>query len=69
MSSNGVYDGVVWVKSSFSDQHGNECVEVATLSDDVRAVRDSKNPTGPVLTFSTAEWSAFVHGVRYGEFD
>jgi hypothetical protein len=33
-----------------------------------RAVRDSKNPTGPALIFTAAEWSAFTAGVRSGEF-
>lgn len=34
-----------------------------------RAVRDSKDPTGPALTFTAAEWSAFTAGVRASEFD
>ncbi len=33
------------------------------------AVRDSKDRQGPVLTFTPAEWRAFVVGVRSGEFD
>jgi hypothetical protein len=32
-------------------------------------VRDSKNPNGPQLSFTRAEWAAFVAGVRGGEFD
>ncbi|MEU1982327.1 DUF397 domain-containing protein [Nocardia sp. NPDC019395] len=47
-----------WFKSSHS-QAGGECVEVAHLSDTV-GVRDSKNPSGPVLRFSPAEWDAFI---------
>ena len=38
-----------WVKSSYSFANGN-CVEVAALPGAV-AVRDSKDPGGPVLTF------------------
>jgi hypothetical protein len=34
-----------------------------------RVVRDSKNPAGPVLSFTAAQWSAFTTGVRDGEFD
>jgi hypothetical protein len=33
------------------------------------AVRDSKNPTGPVLIFSTDDWESFVVGAKDGEFD
>ncbi|MGH3973026.1 MAG: DUF397 domain-containing protein [Pseudonocardiaceae bacterium] len=56
----------VWQVSSYSGNSGN-CVEVADLTAR-RAVRDSKNPTGPVLILSTAEWSAFTTGVRSSEF-
>lgn len=44
------------------------CVEVGSCDCGVR-VRDSKDQTGPVLTFTHAEWDAFVGGVRDGEFD
>ena len=60
--------GAVWRKSSFSGS-GGACVEVADLGDSHRAVRDSKNPTGPALTFTAVEWVAFTAGVRAGEFD
>lgn len=56
-----------WRKSTRSDQ-GN-CVEVAFAADGTVGVRDSKNPTGPVLQFTPAEWDAFTGGVRDGEFD
>ncbi|MGH4017535.1 MAG: DUF397 domain-containing protein [Gammaproteobacteria bacterium] len=58
----------VWRKSSRSGG-GGECVEVARLADGARAVRDSKDPTGPALRFTPAEWTAFTAGVRDGEFD
>jgi hypothetical protein len=57
-----------WVKSSLSVYNGN-CVEVAGLADDTIHVRDSKHPRGTVLSFTQAEWDAFVGGVRLGEFD
>ncbi|MBL7498293.1 DUF397 domain-containing protein [Frankia sp. CNm7] len=60
---------LVWRKSTYSAGNGGECVEVATLPDGGRAVRDSKDPDGPVLHFTTAEWIAFLAGVRNGEFD
>jgi Domain of unknown function (DUF397) len=56
-----------WRTSSHTpDQH--TCVEVARLPDGW-AVRDSKDRTGPILTFTHAEWDAFLAGARDGEFD
>jgi hypothetical protein len=57
----------VWRKSTFSNNTG-ACIEVANLDGGGRAVRDSKNPTGPVLMFTAAEWAAFATGLRAGEF-
>lgn len=45
------------------------CVEVADLPDGGRRVRDSKNPIGPALTFTAAEWAAFEAGVKDGQFN
>lgn len=59
----------VWRKASYSNGNGGNCVEVADLDAGHRAVRDSKNPAGPVLMFTPGEWSAFTAGVRDGEFD
>ena len=61
-------DNVTWHKSSYSNGTGGACVEVANLGT-TRAVRDSKNPTGPALMFTAAGWAAFTTGVRAGEFD
>lgn len=58
----------MWRKSSFSNSQA-ACVEVADLDSGGRAVRDSKNPHGPALVFTAAEWVAFTAGVRAGEFD
>jgi hypothetical protein len=33
------------------------------------AMRDGRNPEGPALIFTPAEWRAFVLGARDGEFD
>lgn len=59
--------GLEWVKSSYSGNNGN-CIEVATLPNGGRALRDSKNPDGPALAFTGAEFNAFVLGVMDGEF-
>jgi uncharacterized protein DUF397 len=55
-----------WQKSSYCGT--NACVEVAMTSN-VVLVRDSKNPESAPLSFTTDEWSAFVQGVRAGEFN
>ncbi len=61
--------GAVWRKSSRSNGNGGDCVEVADLPDGSRAVRDSKDRSGPTLLFTPSEWQAFVEGVKLGEFD
>jgi Domain of unknown function (DUF397) len=48
-----------WIKSSYSSNDGPECVEVAAASDAV-LVRDSKNTTGPRLTFAASAWGGFI---------
>lgn len=60
---------LIWHKSSYSGGTGGNCVEVAQLADGGRTVRDSKEPDGPVLCFTSAEWNAFLAGARDGEFD
>lgn len=58
----------VWVRSSRSFSNGN-CVEVAELPGGSVGVRNSRDPDGPVLKFTQAEWGAFLGGARLGEFD
>jgi hypothetical protein len=59
--------GLHWVKSSLSFANG-DCVQVARLPDGRVAVRDSKDPGGPVLRFTPSEWAAFLGAVHNGEF-
>ncbi|MFG3703225.1 DUF397 domain-containing protein [Micromonospora sp. NPDC047670] len=49
-----------WRKSSRSGSSGGNCVEVADNLPGVVAVRDSKDPAGPALTFTPTAWRAFV---------
>jgi hypothetical protein len=57
----------VWRKSSYSDN--GKCVELAALADGLIGVRDSKNPEGPVLTFTRSEVAAWLAGTKTGQFD
>ncbi|WP_406074606.1 DUF397 domain-containing protein [Micromonospora sp. NBC_01638] len=52
--------GARWRKSARSSGNGGDCVEVADNLSGVVAVRDSKDPSGPALTFPPAAWVAFV---------
>lgn len=58
-----------WRKSSRSNGSGGNCVEVAGNLPSIVAVRDSKNPDGPALVLKPARWSAFMAGVKGGDFD
>lgn len=60
--------GAQWRKSSRSGPNCDNCVEVAFIENAI-AVRDSKDPDGPVLVFTPAEWDAFIGGAKDGEFD
>lgn len=55
---------VRWRKASGSNQ-GADCVEVADLSDGV-AVRDSKDPDGPMLTLTRCGWAELAAMVKAG---
>ncbi|MEU3703284.1 DUF397 domain-containing protein [Streptomyces anulatus] len=47
-----------FTKSSYSEPSG-ECVEVACNVPRIVAIRDSKDPGGPVLTVSPGAWGDF----------
>ncbi|GAA2347294.1 DUF397 domain-containing protein [Streptomyces cuspidosporus] len=50
---------LIWKKSSHSSGEGGQCVEVARTVGAVH-IRDSKRTTGPVLTVTPTEWTAFL---------
>jgi Domain of unknown function (DUF397) len=58
-----------WRKSTYSGGNGGGCVEVAGNLPGVVAVRDSKDPGGPVLAFSPDAWRAFTAAIKAGELD
>ena len=57
-----------WRRSSRCDNSGGSCVEVMHLGDQV-LTRDSKDPEGRPQVYSREEWTAFVAGIKLGEFD
>ncbi len=59
---------VNWFKSSHSGGQ-TDCVEVAWLPAGGVGVRDSKNPAGPALTFTAAEWTTFIAALRVDRLD
>lgn len=54
---------LVWRKSSFSGGDNGDCVELRSNLD---ALRDSKNPGGPMLE---AQLGEFIAAVKSGAFD
>jgi hypothetical protein len=58
---------LAWLKAQASTYNG-QCVEIASAPGKI-AVRDSKDPDGPILVYTPAEFKAFLEGARNGEFD
>jgi hypothetical protein len=64
---------VAWRKSSYSNSSGGSCVEIAILKGardkhDI-AVRDSKDPHGPALTFTAGQWRDFTTAIKARDLD
>jgi hypothetical protein len=62
-----------WRTSSYSGGNGGQCIQVAAAPASspggpgrLCAVRDSKDPAGPVLVFGTAQWRAFAAAIKTG---
>ncbi len=81
-SGSNCFEVRAWTKSSYSGK-GSNCVEAAAVTsrdglkipagkadtEKLILLRDSKNPGGATLIFDEHEWSAFIAGVKDGEFD
>jgi hypothetical protein len=57
----------VWRKSARSN-NGGACVEIATNLPGIVAIRDSKNPDGPVLISTPDNWRAFIRRLKHQQF-
>lgn len=61
------FSGLDWRRSQLSVNNG-QCLELAR-AEGMIAIRDSKDPSGPVLMYTPAEFHAFLDGAKKGEFD
>ncbi|WP_326597990.1 DUF397 domain-containing protein [Streptomyces sp. NBC_01803] len=62
--------GAEWTKSTHSSGNGGQCVECArnlAAATGAVPVRDSKDPRGPVLAFTTNGWTSFLSAVASGD--
>jgi hypothetical protein len=67
MSSVDVPGALAWRKSARSISNG-ACVEVAPATGTI-VVRDSVNPAGAMISYSTETWQAFLADAKMGTFD
>lgn len=59
-----------WRKTSYSSGgQQNSCVEVARHRPGHVAVRDSKDPSGPVLFLEPRDWRSLTADVKAGRYD
>jgi Domain of unknown function (DUF397) len=56
-----------WITSRYCND--SACVQVAQLPGGMVALRDSKDASRPAHIFDSAEWTAFIAGVKAGDFD
>ncbi|MFE3826509.1 DUF397 domain-containing protein [Streptomyces sp. NPDC059092] len=53
----------------WSGGNGGNCVEAMKLADGRVAVRQSADPGGPALIYTTSEIAAFIQGAKSGQAD
>ncbi|MGW6457536.1 DUF397 domain-containing protein [Streptomyces sp. NPDC055078] len=56
-------------RKPWSGPNGASCVEAKKLSDGRIALRQSTDPDGPALVYTSQEMSAFIQGVKNGDAD
>ncbi|KUO11884.1 DUF397 domain-containing protein [Streptomyces sp. DSM 15324] len=52
-----------WLRSSYSNESGGNCVEVAVNIPHLVPIRDSKTPHGPVLLLTPTAWAPFLAAI------
>jgi hypothetical protein len=65
--STDIGDTSPWIKAAKSGANEN-CVEMRRHSGAIE-VRDSKNPDGPSLRYTSCEFVAWLDGAKNGDFD
>uniref|UniRef100_UPI0033C513FD DUF397 domain-containing protein n=1 Tax=Spirillospora sp. NPDC047279 TaxID=3155478 RepID=UPI0033C513FD len=55
-----------WRKSSYTGSAAQDCVEVARADEREVAVRDSKDPDGPMLMLTGGQWETLLRACRVG---
>lgn len=58
-----------WKRSSYCGPNGGDCLEVNASQPHDVGLRDSKLPSGSLLTFTAQRWGEFVAAIRCGQFD
>jgi Domain of unknown function (DUF397) len=48
--------------------NGGACIRVAPSGERI-VLGDSKDPNGPILSYTRSEWHAFITGIKHGDFD
>ncbi|MCT9082866.1 DUF397 domain-containing protein [Streptomyces fulvoviolaceus] len=65
MASNRIdLSDALWLKSSYSNGSGGDCVEIASDFPGLVPVRDSKAPDGPALLLTDRAWAPFVAALK-----
>jgi hypothetical protein len=65
MAPHDQHQHAAWRKSSYSNG-ATQCVEAASLGG-LTAIRDSRDPEGPVLLLAGTQMRALVHRIRTGQ--
>ncbi|MFC8091136.1 DUF397 domain-containing protein [Streptomyces sp. NPDC057301] len=67
MESTEILAGIQWRKSSYSGDEGGQCIEIAATPHTTIAIRDSKNPAGPIVTLDPAAFNSFLGWAKAAE--